>query len=240
MYKLVTLILLFTTFTAWGQTETKKQSKWKIGLTFCPDIALRASYNENNIYLRDGDGYGSYGYYMDSPGFNFNSAQRFNFYNIGINFTAGLIGQITITPKLDIGTGIAYSKKDYLGRYHYVSYYSPLYAPSERIKQRFIEIPLYVRYNILGNKFRFHIKIGLVSGYLINKVITTDEGELATNKFQFSGEFGLGINFNMGERIIFSLTPNYNHSFTKFSDGANFKLHSIGIEAGFSYRIKRG
>ena len=225
MKNIILLLVILLSLTATSQTEKDKPDKWKIGLTMSPDIYL------NSTSLTVGDG--TWGYNLKPTGFN---------YTIGFN------AQLIIKPKLAIGTGITYSQKKFLGHY-YCHVCDPFFPTYELMKQRFIEIPLFVRYNIIDKKFGFHLETGLINGFLTNDIKPKFEGAVLfgppfrdgwyTREFLLSAQFGIGVNLDLNQRINVSLTNSYRHSLTDFSESdKNFKFRSLGFVAGVVYRIK--
>ena len=213
--------LILLSLTATSQTDKGKQDKWKIGLTMSPDIFL------NSTSL-------TYGY----------SSDGYNLKPTGFNYTIGVIGQLIIRPKLAIGAGISYSQKNFLGNYycHVCDFWAG--DAHELMKQRFIEIPLFVRYNIVDKKFGFHVETGFINGFLANDIMPKFDGvyffidSLSFRKFLLSAQFGIGVDLDLGKRINISLTNTYRHSLTNFSDSGNFKFRSFGFVSGVVYRIK--
>jgi len=213
MKNLIVLSLVLATLTGISQTDNDKQDKWKIGITMSPDIFL------NSTSLTTGE---LSGYDLKLSGFH---------------YTIGFIGLLAIKPKLYIGTGISFSQKDFSGTYycHVCDFIS---QGPETIKQRFIEIPLFVRYNIVDKKFGFHVETGFINGFLVKDLKPKFEEPLSTKKYLLSGQFGLGIDIDLGQRINISLTSTYKHSITNFSDTDEFKFRSFGFMVGVVYRIK--
>ena len=208
-------ILILSSLTGYCQDKTDNKGNWNVGITFSPD-----NYFKSTSILTGSD----IGYHLEPSGFS---------------FTSGLVGLYSIESKFDIGSGIDYSQKDYSGTF-YCSLCDFLTTPEpEPIFQQFIEIPLFVRYNILDKKFGVHADAGLTSGYLINNIGAQYEGTLNCNKFQVTGHIGLGFNINFGEKISLILSSAYNHPFTSFSKGTNSNFSFVNIETGFTYRFKR-
>jgi hypothetical protein len=206
--------LILSSLTGFCQDKVNNKGNWNFGIAFSPDIY----FNSKSIYTGSESGY-----HLDPSGFS---------------FTSGIVGLYSFESKFDIGSGINYSQKAFSGTY-YCSVCDFLIAPKpEPISQQFIEIPLFVRYNILDKKFGVHADAGLTSGYLINNIDTQYEGTLTCNRFQFNGQIGLGMNLNLGQRVNLILSSAYNHPFTSFSKGANSNFSFVSIETGFTYRFR--
>lgn len=210
----LTLILLLSTLTVLCQTNSENKGKWKVGVTISPDISL----NSKSFSLTEETGFGS----IDAS---------------GSNFTSGLVATWSFNSNFDFGSGINYSLKDFSGIY-YCTVCEFLTTPGrEPIKVRFVEIPVFVRYNIFDKQFGVYVEAGITSGYLINTISPTYTGTLSANKFQLSGLAGLGINLDLGQRINISLSSDFRQSFTNLLVGSNLKFRSVGFMTGITYKI---
>ena len=214
MKTFITIILLLSTLTVLSQNNSENRDKWKVGVTISPDIY----FNSTSILTTEETGYRS----LDPSGFN---------------FTSGLVGQLSVNTNFDIGSGINYSRKDFSGTYYCNVCDFAVSPKPEPIKLRFIEIPIVVRYKIFDKKFDVYVDAGLTSGYLTNTINTRYEGTLSANKFQLGGQFGLGIDLDLGQRINLFLSSDYKQSFTNLLEGSNFKFRSVGFVTGVMYKI---
>jgi hypothetical protein len=214
MRTLFTIIILLCTLTVFGQANSGKKEKWKVGVTFSPDT------------------------YLDSKSFSLTDETGFSSVSASnSNFTSGIVGEWSINSRFEIGLGINYSKKDLSGRY-YCDTCEFLTTPSiEPLKVRFVEVPVFVRYNILNKQFGIHVEAGINNGYLLNTINSSYTGDLSANKYQISGLVGIGIHLALGQRINLSLTSDYRQSFTNLVVGSNLKYRSIGFVTGISYKI---
>jgi hypothetical protein len=186
----------------------------KVGLTISPDIY----FNSKSISLSKTTGFGS-----------IDASQS--------NFTTGLIGEWSFSSNFDIGSGINYSRKDFSGTF-YCTVCEFLLAPQpEPIKVRFVEIPIFVRYYIFNKQFDVHVEAGITSGYLVNTINSSYTGTLSANKFQLSGQVGLGIDLDLGQRINLFLSSDFRQSFTNLLVDSNFKFRSVGFITGVKYKI---
>jgi hypothetical protein len=208
-------ILILSSLTGFCQDKLDNKGSWNVGMTFSQDI------------------------YFNSKTIPTGSETGFSLDPSGFSFSSGFVGLYTTKSKFDIGSGINYSQKVFSETY-YCNVCDFLMAPTPNtISQHFIEIPLFVRYNILDKKFGIHADAGLTSSYLINSNDTKLEGTLPFNKFQFTGQIGLGISLNLGKRINLILLSAYRYPFTGLSNGTNINFNSVSIETGFTYRLKK-
>ncbi len=207
--------IIFFSLAAFCQTEPVKQDKWKLGIAFSPDVYLIPSDFSEGNYV---------GYDLNRSPFK---------------FSTGIIASLAVKPKIDIGTGIIFSKKDFSGTgYCHVCMSDFIYMPPQpvTIKQRYLEIPVFVQYNILNKKLDLHLQAGLTSGFLTSK----PTGELIShNKFLFGGQLGIGMNLDLGQRFNLSWTTLYRHPLKNFSDENYRLLRTFSFVTGVSYRIKK-
>jgi hypothetical protein len=214
MKTLFTIILFLSTLTVLCQNNSENKGKWKVGLTISPDIY----FNAKSISLTETTGFGS----IDPS---------------ESNFTSGLIGEWSFNSNFDISSGINYSRKDFSGTF-YCTVCEFLIAPQpEPIKVRFVEIPIFIRYHIFDKQFDVYIEAGITSGHLINAIKPTYTGTLSANKFQLSGQVGLGIDLDLGQRINLFLSSDFRQSFTNLLVDSNFKFRSVGFITGIKYKI---
>jgi hypothetical protein len=213
---LISLILmLLTTTTVLSQTYADNPGTWKIGINFTPGIFLNATSNMNN---------GIIGYTVEPSGFA---------------FSTGLTGYMTLKPKLDFGTGLLYSQKDYtLQSYCYVCEYI-VDPPPEPVNEKFIEIPVLLRYYFFDRKFDMHVETGITGGYLINDLERNSEEEIFTSKFLLSGQLGFGFSIDLGQNFNLGWTAIYKQTLTNFSAHPSLKSNSIGISTGLIYELKK-
>jgi hypothetical protein len=198
-----------------SQDKVDNKGNWSIGITFSPD-----NYFKSTSILTGSE----IGYQLEPSGFDFSS---------------GLVGLYSIESKFDIGLGIDYSQKGFTGTF-YCSTCDFLTAPQpEKLSQQFIEIPLFVRYNILNKKLGLHADAGFTNGYMINNINTQYEGPLNCNKFQFIGQIGLGIDLNFGQKMSLLLSSAYYHPFTSFSKGTNSNFNYFNFLTGITYKFNK-
>ena len=211
--KLIMVILIFCSLTGMSQRERLKHNKFNIALVFSPDISISKSKTT-----------------MNAGGFTVHDIQQKPF-----NFSTGLIGYLTIKRKYEIGTGIIYSSKDIVGTWS-CNYCDQATAPQpELVKLRYIEIPVLARYHLSISKLDLFVEPGLTSSLLTNEPIRY--GTLPINKFLLSGQFGLGINIDLGKRINLTGTTMYRHSLTDSFINADFRFQSIGLVTGIIYKL---
>ncbi len=222
MKKLTTILLLFLCMTAFCSSDTIGRKEFKLGIIFSPE-----GLTEISKLRLDGDN----GYNLERSYFN---------------YVVGIVGQFPITQKLDIGTGITYSQQDLKGTY-YCAYCNSLPFEPERLNLRFLEIPVFIQYNLLNSKIKLHVQAGFIGSYLIsrpdlnlyNRQDLNYASNTSFNRPLSKGFLGIGTNIDIGKKINFQLTPTYRYSFNYLFNDTNLKMHSLGITAGMTYRINK-
>lgn len=222
MKKLTTILLLCLSLTAFCSSDTLGRKEFKLGIIFSPEGLTEIS------FLRlDGD----IGYNLERSYFN---------------YVVGIFGQFPITQKLDIGTGITYSQQDLKGTFYCTTCNSLPFEP-ERLNLRFLEIPVFIQYNLLNSKIKLHVQAGFIGSYLISRpdLILFSRPDLnyasntSFNRPLSKGFLGIGTNIDIGKKINFQLTPTYRYSFNYLFNDTNLKMHSLGIAVGLTYRINK-
>ncbi len=119
-----------------------------------------------------------------------------------------------------------------------------------------LSIPLYARYHIDHNKWRYSLMAGVQTNFWLgqpNTTLTTSLShhtavhhrhtsvendsapELKNTSFGYL--FGLGIEYQIADQIYASFQPNYQGSFTPLYKDDNFKSYpsSLGLQVGIRY-----
>ncbi|TVZ58223.1 hypothetical protein NA63_0719 [Flavobacteriaceae bacterium MAR_2010_105] len=110
----------------------------------------------------------------------------------------------------------------------------------------FIEIPIELEYAIIDKKIGVNV-IGGFSTLFLNKndVYSTFEdnktllGEANNiNTTSYSANFGLGLNYNMSDKVKINIEPTFKYQINTFRDASgNFQPYFIGIYTGLSYKF---
>ncbi len=112
----------------------------------------------------------------------------------------------------------------------------------------YLEIPLELKYNLLGNKKQFGIN--LISGFstlILNSndvYVETSEflsnlGEANNlNKVNFSGNLGLDIDYKINKKFYFNIAPMLKiHTNTFSKNDGSFKPYVLGVYTGLNYNF---
>ncbi len=110
----------------------------------------------------------------------------------------------------------------------------------------FIELPIEIEYAILNNKLGVNVIGGFSTFFLDNnKVYSTLNGDksllgeaININDTSYSANFGLGLNYNVSDKIKFNLEPTFKYQINTFRDtSGDFQPYFIGIYTGLSYKF---
>jgi len=110
----------------------------------------------------------------------------------------------------------------------------------------FIEVPVEIEYAILNKKFGVNLISGFSALFLDNNnIYSTLNGEKVfigeaqnINNTSYSANFGLGLNYNVSEKIKLNLEPTFKYQINTFRDtSSDFQPYFIGIYTGLSYKF---
>ena len=110
----------------------------------------------------------------------------------------------------------------------------------------YIELPVEVEYTLLSKKLGINVIGGFSTLFLnSNKIYSTLNGEKSLlgeakniNDTGYSANFGLGLNYNVSDKIKFNLEPTFKYQINTFRDtSGDFKPFFIGFYTGFSYKF---
>jgi opacity protein-like surface antigen len=219
---LITVLLLMT-FVVKGQVN-----KLSIGLFSSPDAY---NYSFNKI-----------------PGFDHK-------YKTRINYSTGLIMQYNLNENFVVRTGLLYSTKGYLLDYAFIFMEpnDPLIPRESNVKLSYCDIPIMVSYNFINDgRLSLYASSGIIGSILINDKeisIMEDDSEKETefskvlfnqkfNSTVFAIEFGLGLKYNLNEKVFISLVPYLRYGLNKINnDVLKSNPMSYGIGAGFNFNL---
>jgi hypothetical protein len=201
MKKIATLVLLVIAFNAMSQSTTGSANRWKIGFQFSTD------FNK----LPDVIGGPITGYSYLKPE--------------GLNFTGGITMQFFVSRKFQIMSAALYSNKDMTGRIYCHVCDLVDNGPVE-IQQRYIEIPISVRYMILNKKIDLFTEAGFAGSYRVSdQEIPYSSSFEESNKHLLSAQLGLGCGVDVSNRFNINVSAVYRQSLTNFLDEGDFKRY---------------
>lgn len=121
-------------------------------------------------------------------------------------------------------------------------------TPNSTISQRlgFVEIPLEVEYALVNKKLAVNA-IGGFSALIAdrNEIYAVSGGQEMLigeanniNAMSYSANLGLGVNYNISEKIKLNVEPTFKYQINTFSKSAgDFRPYFIGVYTGFSYKF---
>lgn len=113
----------------------------------------------------------------------------------------------------------------------------------------FLEVPLALRYEIPRNfgKFQAYVEGGIAASYYLGsfyqetrngKKELYQENFSAINKFQMKGILGVGLNYNLNEKIQLFFQPTFRYNFTPMLNSVmNEKAFSVGFDLGIRMKL---
>lgn len=110
----------------------------------------------------------------------------------------------------------------------------------------YVEVPLEVKYRMLDKKLGVNLIGGVSSLLLTNNDITLESSGLVTemgeannlNSFNISTNIGLGVDYQMTDKLRLNVEPMFKYQLNTFSnDAGGFRPYSLGVYTGFSFRF---
>ena len=119
---------------------------------------------------------------------------------------------------------------------------------SGRMVQEFgyVEVPMELNYSLLDRKLNIDVIGGVSSLFLVNNNVTlesegssTEMGEANNlNDVNFSTNVGLGLNYELTDKMKVHLEPMFKYQLNTFSETeGNFQPYSLGIYTGMSFKF---
>ncbi len=112
---------------------------------------------------------------------------------------------------------------------------------------RYLELPVMVRYRLIDRKVGLNLSGGVAYGLLVGNTAYTGQGSETimvghtegVNEFNLSSQVGLGMEYNVSQKITFNLEPVFRYYVTPLSNfsGAIYKPYSLGFYSGFYFKF---
>jgi len=193
---------------------------------------------------------------LDYYTIDFNSPQIFynHQYKTTASYSYGLNVQYNFNEQLFLQSGASYSKKGYQLIYDFrlVAIDDPSLDPAipseSKLKLSFINIPLMLGYYLKKEgKVRLSVATGVNNEILLKSSETTlfGGGKTKTSKilsqttasFLSSAQLNLGIEYHLGNKLFFSITPYFRYGFNTIND-VSINFNSISYGGVFSINFK--
>jgi hypothetical protein len=165
-----------------------------------------------------------------------------------IDFGAGLGVSYFFSPKSSIKTGLTYMPVNYNVEYKYIFMDSldPSIPRSADIRLGYLDIPFAYNLNLkLNDKFTLNTTSGITSSFLIiEKDNTLFEDNTVrksgfTNQLIFSVQLGIGLCYNLNQKLGLKLEPRYRRFFKGFDILMYQQPSSLNIAIGITYNLKK-
>ena len=119
---------------------------------------------------------------------------------------------------------------------------------SGRMVQEFgyLEVPMELNYSLMDRKLNIDLIGGISSLFLVNNSVTLESSGSSTemgqannlNDVNFSTNIGLGVNYELTDKMKVHLEPMFKYQLNTFSDTeGNFQPYSLGIYTGMSFKF---
>ncbi len=125
---------------------------------------------------------------------------------------------------------------------------APSPSRSGRMVQEFgyIELPMELNYSLVDRKFNVDIIGGFSSLFLVNNSVSLEDAGSSTqmgeannlNDVNFSTNIGLGINYELTDKMKVHLEPMFKYQLNTFSEvEGNFQPYTLGVYTGMSFKF---
>jgi hypothetical protein len=110
----------------------------------------------------------------------------------------------------------------------------------------YLEVPMEVQYSLIDKRLGLNIIGGMSSLFLVDNSVSlsssgssTEIGEATNmNSVNFSGNFGLGLYYQLNPTLQLNMQPMFKYHLNTFTETAgDFRPYSVGIYSGLSFRF---
>jgi len=236
MRKLLAIVGTLLSLTTMGQNaDTAIPKKLAIGLTFSPDYSYRSLKPDNS-----GESMAEWRDSFEIPKFG---------------YTTGLSLVYRLNKRISMEAGIQFSDKGEQTKQRALIYFQPEPKAPDKIKYTYsylyIDVPIKAYFRLTDKRLKLFLSVGLSPNIFIAQKITsylTYEGGSTqkSTSSSFSGLSrinlavlgGLGLDYELTDRINLRLEPIYRRSITSIIDAPiKAYLYSIGVNMGVYYRL---
>jgi len=238
MKKLIIIYFLLTPFLLFAQESAIKNNRFSIGLITSPNYSFRIVEAQDNS-LQD---------YADMT----NDATL-----PALGFNTGIVAQYLILKNVEIQIGLQFSRRSH-ARKQVPFRDNPgtvLGLADLQYRYHYLELPLQVNYRIVNKKFFSYISAGVSINYLLTDRIkmsyTYNNGDMEVLKSNTaSSDFnnsvvsvlgGIGIGYNINEKLNLRLEPLFRYSLVPLKDTPinefNQFYHSFGGQIGANVKL---
>ena len=147
-----------------------------------------------------------------------------------INYRIGLNLEYQLEQNFSMNTAIQYSNKDFTGTYYCAVCDFPVPPSPEDIDNRFIEVPLSLRYYFLPDRFGLFGEVGINNQFLLNE-------ELTDKSYALGIKLGAGFEYDFTQKLAFQFLVDCNRGITNLYNESNFKINYLGFGVGILKKI---
>ncbi len=109
----------------------------------------------------------------------------------------------------------------------------------------YIEVPLEMKYAIVDKKVGVNMIGGISTLFLEDNEISLEAGDFETeigqannlNDVSFSGNIGIGIDYELSDQFQINLEPIFKYQFNAFNDAGDFRPFYFGVYTGMSIKF---
>ena len=213
---------------------------------------VHVSYRRNSrLAIETGVYYNKTGLSIGAPGIRVFS-KRLDYMNYGTGSQEALITTISNT----VGNIVAYSGDIYMNGYKINAENGPaaydnmvpsvVESSESGIQQHldYLEVPFNLRYSVIDRTIELQLVGGISTNFLVGNYVTADGasgpediGYLSNiNKFNYSGNAGLGMIYHMGGKLSLMVEPRFRYFLNSVNDSSlpATRPYSIGLYTGLS------
>lgn len=168
----------------------------------------------------------------------FNAPVNIQAGNLMVNSTAGVIELKGVPSGIELGTNLEDKTMA-----------SAVVVSEARFIQNFqyLEIPLYLRYNVIDARFDVELMGGVSSNVLVGNdtYLESNAGKSLVGKTQdmqgmnYSGTLGVGFKYGVSKRIFLNVEPRVKYYLNSLNNNSavTYKPYTIGVFTGISYQF---
>ncbi len=107
----------------------------------------------------------------------------------------------------------------------------------------FIEIPLFLRYNIVDSKIGLELIGGVSANFVVGNNVYMNEQKVGKtsniSKLNYSGTVGIGVQYALNKRFSLSVEPRFNYYLNSINKDVEvtYKPYRIGVYTGINYEF---
>ena len=109
----------------------------------------------------------------------------------------------------------------------------------------YLEVPFNLRYSVIDRTIELQLVGGISTNFLVNNYVTAEGasgpeeiGYLSNiNKFNYSGNAGLGMIYHMGRKLSLMVEPRFRYFLNSVNDSSlpSTRPYSIGLYTGLNF-----